>query len=245
MAFELNYLKEPELENPITIAGLPGIANIGKLAVEYLINELETEKFAELYTDYFPGWVVRDNGLIEGLRVNFYEGALDGFDRDFILVTADAQASSSTGQYKLSRKVIDVITDQATDTIFTMAAFLAPRKGKSLVVSAVTDAETAKLIEEHGIELLDGGRIVGMNGLLVSLAHDRGIQGGCLLGTTSGGVMDEAASKNVVSALSDVLGLNLDLSNFEDRVPDLPKFRPPRMKMPLITGGEEEISYIR
>ncbi|KXB05072.1 hypothetical protein AKJ48_00400 [candidate division MSBL1 archaeon SCGC-AAA261O19] len=245
MATELNYLKEPKLENPVTVAGLPGIANIGKLAVEYLINELESEKFAELYTDYFPGWVVRDSGLIEGLRVNFYEGGLEGSDRDFILVTADAQASSSTGQYKLSRKVLDVIADQAADMMVTMAAFLAPREDKSLVVGAATDAETAKLIEDHGVELLEGGRIVGMNGLLVSLAYEKGIEGCCLLGTTLGGVMDEDASKNVLSSLSDVLEFDLDLANFKDQVPDLPKLKPPKMKMPSVTGTGEDISYIR
>lgn len=245
MTFELNYLKESEFENPVAVAGLPGIANIGKLAVEYLINELETEKFAELYTDHFPGWVVRDSGLVEGLRVNFYEGGLDGFDRDFILVTADAQASSSTGQYKLSRKMIDIVADQAAGMMITMAAFLAPREDKSLVVGAATDTETAKLIGDHGVELLEGGRIVGMNGLLVSLAYERGIGGCCLLGTTLGGVTDESASENVLSALSDVLGFDLDLTNFEDQVPDLPKLKPPKMKMPSITGAEEDISYIR
>ncbi|MBS3815729.1 MAG: PAC2 family protein [Hadesarchaea archaeon] len=245
MTFELDYLTELEFEKPIMVAGLPGIANVGKLAIEFLINELETEKFAELYSDYFPGWVVRDNGLVEGLRVDFYKGELDGFDQDFILVTADAQASSSLGQYKLSRRIVEIATEHEVDKVFTLAAFLAPGEDRAPVIGAATDSETAELIVGEEVELLDGGKIVGMNGLLLSLAHDKGINGACLLGTTSGGTVDGNASRNVLSELARILEFELDLSDFEDRVPELPKFKPPKMKTPSIPSGDEDVSYIR
>lgn len=58
----LNYLEKPKLKEPIIIAGLPGIAHIGKLAVEYLVHELKARKFAELYSEHFPEWVVREDG---------------------------------------------------------------------------------------------------------------------------------------------------------------------------------------
>lgn len=245
MKFEIKYIRKPELRNPVAIAGLPGIANIGKLSIEYLINELDSNKFAELYTDYFPGWVTRESGLIDNLRVNFYEGRIDGFNRDLILLTADAQASSSIGQYKLSRRIIEVIDDLSAEMIITMAAFLSPKEDKSPVVGIATDSETAKLIEDREIELLKEGRIIGMNGLLVSLAYEKEIKGFCLMGTTSGGLIDEIASKNVISAISDVLGFELDLNKFKEKVPDLPKFKPQKMNMPPIPGTEEDISYIR
>ena len=40
--------KVPKLKNPILIEGLPGIGNVGKLAIEHLIDSVGATKFAEL-----------------------------------------------------------------------------------------------------------------------------------------------------------------------------------------------------
>ncbi|KXB02842.1 hypothetical protein AKJ43_00255 [candidate division MSBL1 archaeon SCGC-AAA261D19] len=245
MSFNLNYLKKPELKKPIAIAGLPGIAFVGKLGIEFLIRELKAEKFAELYADYFPGWVLREDGLVRGLRMDFYEASPDGSDHDFILITADAQASSSQGQYKLTHKMLDVIADQNAEAAITLAAFLSAERENTPVVGAATDSDKGKMIADHGVELLDKGRIVGMNGLFPGLALDRGMWGFCLLGTTKGGDLDPNASKEVLRVLSDIFNFGLDLSHFEDRIPDLPKFKPPKMKMPTVPGTEKDIKYIR
>jgi len=46
--------KMPKLTNPILIEGLPGIGNVGKLAVEHLIDTIKAKKFAEIYSKDFP-----------------------------------------------------------------------------------------------------------------------------------------------------------------------------------------------
>ncbi|KXB06489.1 hypothetical protein AKJ52_02180 [candidate division MSBL1 archaeon SCGC-AAA382C18] len=245
MTFEIKYLEKPDLNKPIAIAGLPGIGLIGKVAVEYLIEELDAEKFLELGSDKFPGWAIRENGLVRGLKVYFHHVNIDGFDRDIVLITADAQASSSEGQYELSEKIIDILEDEGVDTVITMAAFLDSEGNKSPVVGAATNKETAKKIEKNGVGLLNNGRIVGMNGLLVKLGTDKKMKGFCLLGTTKDRDKDPQASKEVLSKFSNIYKLDLDLSSFDEKVPDLPKFKPPKIKMPSVSGGESETSYIR
>ena len=42
---------------------------------------------------------------------------------------------------------------------------------------------------------MDAGSITGMNGLIIGIAKLRGMQGACLLGETSGYVVDAKASK--------------------------------------------------
>jgi uncharacterized protein (TIGR00162 family) len=243
MSFNLKYLEEPKLRRPVAVAGLPGIAHIGKLAVEYLIEELKAKKFAELYTDYFPGWVIREGGMIKGLKVDFYGGRPKDSKRDFILATSEAQAASSLGQYKLSSEIVHIAAKHGADTVATMAAYLTPHEEQSAVVGAATDPKTGKLLDKHGVRLLDGGMIVGMNGLLVGLAGEEDLRGFCLLGTTRGGLIDVDASGAVLGALSDILGFDLDLANLEDFAPKLPKFMPPKLELPGIS--EEEVSYIR
>ncbi len=245
MSSSLNYLKEPELENPIAVAGLPGIALIGKMSVEYLIQKFEAEKFAELSSDRFPGWAVREDGLVRDLKIYFHWASIDRFDRDIILLTADAQASSPQGQYELSSDIADVLADHGVGTVLTMAAFLESEDEKSDVVGGATNKETAERIEKHEVELLEGGRIVGLNGLLVSLGPERGMNGDCLLGTTEGKDTDPEASQYVLSKFSYIFDLDLDISDFDEKLPELPKFKPPKIKMPAVSGGESDVSYIR
>lgn len=245
MSSDINYMEKPKLNNPIVVAGLPGIGLIGKLSVEYLIKELDAKKFAEITSDDFPGWVIRENGLVRDLKVNFYSASIEGSDRDLIIVTSDAQASSPKGQYQLSEAIVEILMQQGASTILTMAAFLDSEGKKSSVVGAATNKEMAEKIKEKDVGLLSSGRIVGMNGLIVSLGAEEGMEGFCLLGTTKSKNVNPDASKNVLSKFSEIFGLELDLSDFEDRLPDLPKFKPPKIKMPSVSGSKKSTSYIR
>ncbi len=177
MTSHLTYLNKPDLKNPIAIAGLPGIALIGKLSVEYLIQELEAEKFAELKSDSFPGWAIREDGIVRGLKVNFYEAEKEDFDRDIVLLTADAQASSAKSQYDLSQEIVDVLSEVGAESITTMAAFLEPDGKESSVVGAATGTKLVEEIENHGVGILTEGRVVGMNGLLVGKGANADIKG--------------------------------------------------------------------
>jgi len=240
----LNYLEKPKLKEPIIIAGLPGIAHIGKLAVEYLIHQLRARKFAELYSEHFPEWIVREDGLAKPLKMDFYSCRPDGLERDIILATADAQAASPFGQYKLSGEILDVAVDHGAETMVTMAAYvLSSLESRPSVVGTATDAETVEMLKKHGIGLLDGGMIVGMNGLLVGLAGTRGLRGFCLLGATQGGLLDVSATEEVLKALAKVLDFKLDLTDLQTYASIVSKLKPPRLRLPRAV--EEEPSYIR
>ncbi len=245
MTYNLDHLENPDLDNPIAIAGLPGIGLIGKVAVEYLIEELNAEKFAELGSEKFPGWAVREDGMVRNLKIYFHHASIEGLDRDIILITSDAQASSSKGQYELSEKIIEILDKENVETVITMAAFLDQEGKKSPVVGAATNKEKAEEIEKNGVGLLSSGRIVGMNGLLVKIGTEKDMAGFCLLGTTKDRDKDPQASKEVISKFSNIYNLDLDLSKFEEKVPELPKFKPPKIKMPSVSGGESDTSYIR
>lgn len=240
----LNYLKKPRLKEPVLVAGLPGIAHIGKLAVEYLVHKLQAKKFAELYSKHFPEWVVREDGLVKPLKVDFYYCRPDGLKKDIILATADAQAASSFGQHKLSGEILNIAAEHGVGTVITIAAYvLSLRESRPSVVGTVTDTETAKTLREHDIVLLDGGMIVGMNGLLVGLAGVQGLRGFCLLGATAGGLLDVHATEEVLKALTKVLGFKLDLTDLQTYASIMSKLKPPKLRLP--SAVEEEVSYIR
>lgn len=246
MPTEINIEKEPDLDNSIAVAGLPGIGLIGKMAIEYLIEMYEAEKFAEIKSDKFPGWAIRENGLVRDLGVYFYMAEPEELDHALVLVTADAQASSPPGQFELSKEIAEFLSDRGATTALTMAAYLDSEGEKPPVVGAATNSKTAELLDDHGVGLLKDGRIVGMNGLLVSQAGEKGMKGFCLLGTTKTKEKDPEAAKRVLEKFSNIYGLDLDLSEFEERMPELPKFNPPDIDSPQNTGEKKGTSsYIR
>jgi len=41
--------KMPKLKKPILIEGLPGIGNVGKVAVDFMIDELKAKKLFDIF----------------------------------------------------------------------------------------------------------------------------------------------------------------------------------------------------
>ena len=64
---------------------------------------------------------------------------------------------------------------------------------------------------------MDAGSITGMNGLIIGIAKLRGMQGACLLGETSGYVVDAKSSKSLVETLLSIVGIIIDMTNLEKR----------------------------
>ena len=67
---------------------------------------------------------------------------------------------------------------------------------------------------------MDGGSITGMNGLIIGVAKLRGMKGTCLLGETSGYVVDAKASKSILEALLPMMGVKIDMTSLEKRAKD-------------------------
>ena len=42
--------KMPKMKNPILIEGLPGIGNVGKIAIDFMIDELKPTLLYKLYS---------------------------------------------------------------------------------------------------------------------------------------------------------------------------------------------------
>jgi hypothetical protein len=55
-------------------------------------------------------------------------------------------------------------------------------EAESRVFAAATDVETLNELKRLDLEILDDGHIGGLNGILLGVAAERGLRGGCLLG---------------------------------------------------------------
>ena len=63
--------KRPKLKDPILIAGLPGIGNVGKIAADFLIDNLGARKIYDIFSHSFPNSVfVGEDNLIELITIS-------------------------------------------------------------------------------------------------------------------------------------------------------------------------------
>ena len=65
--------KEPQLSNPVLIEGLPGIGNVGKIAVDFMVEELKAVKIYSFFCHKFPSSVfVNQQNLVEMPKIEMY-----------------------------------------------------------------------------------------------------------------------------------------------------------------------------
>ena len=91
---------------------------------------------------------------------------------------------------------------------------------KPKIFGTATDSETVKVLSSNNISVMDSGSITGMNGLIIGIAKLRNMKGVCLLGETSGYVVDGKASKAVLEILLQMVNVRVDMANLDKRAKD-------------------------
>jgi uncharacterized protein (TIGR00162 family) len=220
---EIKVLKEFTPTQLTLICGLPGIAYIGKLSVDYLVQQLKAELVGEIYSKHFPPYVIiREDGLVELLRNELFHFR-DDTGRDFVFLTGNSQAFSPEGQYEVADKVLDWAIEKGVKRVFSVAALVTDEPFETPSVHFT--ATTAALLEEtksHGVQPMDHGIIGGENGIIMGLAKKKDIDGVCLMAETHGYqaptgeyVIDPKAAKAALNVLTSILNLKVNMEPME------------------------------
>ncbi|MCK5628238.1 PAC2 family protein [Candidatus Bathyarchaeota archaeon] len=223
MNTEIKILKQIEPKDFTLISGLPGVAYIGKLSVDYLMKQLKAELVGEVYSKHFPPYVlIEKDGLVELLKNQLYRSnSKDG--RNFLFLTGNAQAFSPEGQYEVANEVLEWASDHGLKRIFSLAGFVTDRPfDKPNVYITTTKSNLLEEMKKLGGIALDQGIISGANGLIMGLAKKMNLEGACLLGETHGYqtatgryLSDAKAAKAVLNLLASFLDLKLDMDPLE------------------------------
>jgi uncharacterized protein (TIGR00162 family) len=228
----IKVFSKPKLKNPVLIEGLPGVGNIGRVAVGYMIEEMGAKKFAQLYSKhFFPFVMLHDNYQIHLLKNEFYYWkAKKKGQRDLILLIGDCQSLSTHGHYEVTEKILDFVEKFGVKEMFTVGGLATGEiEDKPKVLGAVSHKELTKKYGKFGIDFSAGervGYIVGASGLFLGLGKERGMKGVCMLGETSGFpiVTDPKAADAVLEILTKILKIKLDTTKIDKRVADMEKF---------------------
>jgi len=214
----------PRLKSPVMLASWPGIGNVSIIAANYLLRQLDFKDLGEIEPSAFfdaIGVLARDNIVEEPQfpQSQFYYWKNKKGPSDIILFIGEDQPP--TKGYELANCVIDVAERFKVGRVYTCAAALSRmhHTEESRVWGVVTGPQMKPELEKYELVQKGNLQISGLNGLLLGVAKERGIEGVCLLGEVpmyATRIQNPAAAVAVLKALTRILGVEIDLTELAD-----------------------------
>ena len=245
--------KLPSLRSPSLICGLPGTGFVGKVAIDYLIKELDAVHLADIYSTFFsPQIIIKQDGTTEIVKNSVYYvkrenkknknatnktqplednaqdisgpdsiNSLEPASSDLLLLTGDSQPIVPGSEYVLTEQILDDMTKFDISNIYSLAAYVTGAFTNSpKIYGTATATKLVGSFRDHNVSSLDNGNITGMNGIIIGLGKLRGIDGLCLLGETSGYVIDAIAAKKILETITRILNININMDEITKRAKD-------------------------
>jgi len=204
----------PRVADGILIEGLPGIGLVAKVAVSYLIKQLEVKRICRIFSPHFPSI-----GYVSEGRLVFSFADIYYTDKPphLLLLYGNSQPSTSFGQYDFCEKVVNLVQELGCSTVITLGGY-----GKETVSERreiYCSSTDPKLLDEwtpmvQGVKYV--GQIVGAAGLLAVLAAEKGMKNFSMLVETAEMTPDFYAARRAVEAVARLLNLKLPVPTAEE-----------------------------
>jgi len=219
----VKFYARPRLKSPVMLAAWPGIGDVSLIVAAYLQKNLNFKELGEIEASSFfdpIGVIVRD-GIVEAPQFpesRFYYWKNKGEGSDIILFIGEAQPSA--GGYELANCVLDVGLKFEVERVYTCAAALT-RIHHSEQPRVWGVATSQRLSDDlAGYNLVQGRdlQIAGLNGLLLGVAKEKGIEAVCLLGevpTYATRIQNPMAALAILTVLAAMLGVEIDTVELE------------------------------
>ncbi|MFX1477165.1 MAG: PAC2 family protein [Promethearchaeota archaeon] len=173
-----NNLSREDLINPICILGMPGIADVGKFALDSLIGQLNAKNLMDIIFDDYPAGAIVDDSILSAPKAEILYWRDTNKLRDIMLITADAQSLTPKGIYRISNFLTEIINQYGIKLIIALGAYpLSSRKLHSKVPKIYASSTNRELLIKYlnidNCEKIQKGVIIGANGLIPTLAKAR------------------------------------------------------------------------
>ncbi len=228
MTWKINYFAEkPKLNKPILLEGLPGIGNVGKVAIDFIIEEIKAKKIAEFHGGALPHSVfVNEKNLVELPSIElFYK---KGKDQDFLLLAGDVQPSDEMSCYEFCDTLLDAAQEFDCQEIITLGGVALRQEPKNPQVYVT--GNNKELVKEYakGNKVntrLYGkvGPIIGVSGLLLGLAKRRNLHAVSLLAETYGHplYLGISGAREILQILKKKLKVNVDIDLLDREIAEI------------------------
>ena len=179
--------KEMTKINPkatILIEGLPGMGNVGKIAVDFMIETLEAKKIYEISSYTLPHCAfINENNIVELPKISLFYKKVKG--NEFVFLAGDVQPLSELDCYEFCDNILNLFKKNKLKEIITLGGIgLGNIPDEPKLYCALTDKKQTP--KYKGLKKAYGfvGPIVGVSGVLAGMAKERKIPGSVLLAET-------------------------------------------------------------
>jgi hypothetical protein len=202
------------------LASWPGIGDVSLTAAKYLVEKLDAEAIGEIEPlNFFEpmGVTVRDN-VVESPRFpesKFYYWHSAKAGKGLVVFIGEEQPSFKG--YELVNCVLDVAQKLKVVRVYSCAAAVTHihHSEEIKVWGAATDSNLIDELSKCNVILRGNLRIAGLNGLILGMAKERGMEGICLLGEVPAyatQIANPKASLAVLRVLTKMLGITVDMT---------------------------------
>ncbi len=252
-------IEEVKIRNPILIEGLPGIGNVGKIAMDFMIDTLRPKKIYEIHSDGFPHAVfVNEQNLVDLPTIRIFHKKIK--DKDFLFLAGDVQPIDEASCYEFCNKVLDMMQEMKVREVITLGGIGLQKIPENPQVYCTGNSK--KIIQKYKSPNLKCeiygivGPIMGVSGLLVGLAKYRDIPSIAMLAETFGHptYVGIKGAREILKVLNKKLNMGLDLGRLEREIEQVDKDIKTRKEKitkmqekknePQKPGKKPDISYI-
>ncbi len=179
-----------DLVYPIAFLGCPGIADVGKFAIDSLIGQLEAKNYIDIIFDEYPAGAIVDDSILSAPKAEILLWKDNEKKRDLILITSDAQSLTPKGIYKISNFLAKCLHQFGVKLVVALGAYPVNKQALNTRLPKIYITSTSKellesYLKKNKFEKLQKGVIIGANGLIPTLAKARfNIDGLVLLAET-------------------------------------------------------------
>ncbi len=191
--------KKPK--NVRIVEGFPGFGLIGTIAIEFLLEHLETEKIGLIEMEEAPAMIaIHQNKVIEPISIHY--------NKKHNLVLVHALNVSKELSWKLAEKIGELAQVLAAKEIISLEGVGSPNPGERRIFFYSTrDGTVSKKLSETARPLMEG-IIVGVTGAL--LAKDITTPVLALFAEAKSNLPDSKAAAEIIKALDVYTGLDVD-----------------------------------
>lgn len=249
------FCKKPRLRKAIFIEGLPGIGNVGKVVIDFIVDELNAKKIYEITSNTFPHSVfVNEDNLVELPKIELFYKKFN--NNDLLLMGGDVQPIDEVSSYEFSEKILDLVEGFNIQEIITLGGIGLGEIPKRPRVYCTGNSK--EIIERYKCKRVHDnlygvvGPIVGVSGLLLGLASRRKINAIALLAETYGHPMylGVKGARELLKVLNEKLKLDINVDKLEKEIAYIERQIVKRteelsnISQGALKKGRREVSYI-
>ena len=193
------------------LVAFPGVANIGKVAVDSVCDLHESAEIARLHPVGLPPHAELDeDGLLAPPHFSIQHVGAMG-QTPLITLTGKAQPNEPGQQSMLAREVMDFLQQQQVSTVLVLAGMIDKPEIKETFAVASSAAFRIDM-ESMGVDVRrDEPRsgAIGLAALLASMGPLYDINSACIIATTVGNSEDILGSQRMIEHLEQWFGFGL------------------------------------